>query len=188
VRDTCALDAQGVYQAKGFNFLLAKSADDFSSEEEGLIGLTRSIDREYDTLIDLLKKQGKIQSRVFAFYMSDIESSIQIGDWDPSYLRDPDIPINYVKLMDNTMFWDVPVSSVRIGYNNYYSNGVAKAWTFRKTVLCCLDTGTTAILVPVSFFTTFMASLLKDKSPYYDEESESYYASCDLKLYESVYI
>ncbi len=86
------------------------------------------------------------------------------------------------------MFWNVPVTSVRIGYRDKYSDGSVKAWKFRKQAEGCLDTGTTVVLVPMSFFETFMASLLKGKSAYYDDYSESYYAVCDLKLYESVFI
>ena len=90
--------------------------------------------------------------------------------------------------MDKTMFWNLPVSSVRIGLKDYYPGGLAKAWKFRKPIEGCLDTGTTVVLVPESFYETFIKSLFKCKNPYYDYESDAYYAECDINLYESVYI
>lgn len=49
---------------------------DFDDTEEGLIGFTRSNDREYDMLIDKLYQAGKISSKVFAVYMDNGDSSI----------------------------------------------------------------------------------------------------------------
>jgi hypothetical protein len=42
--------------------------------------------------------------------------------------------------------------------------------------------------VPSSFYEDFMRTLLKDKGGKYDEESDTYYGTCDLKKYESVFL
>jgi len=51
--------------------LLVKSQAGFGDDEEGLLGLTRMNDKEYDNLIDQMYKQKKISSRLFSFYMTD---------------------------------------------------------------------------------------------------------------------
>jgi hypothetical protein len=84
----------------------------FDETEEGLLGLTRSTDHEYDMLIDKLHKSGKISSKIFAVFMDYGSSSIQIGDYDLSYVKEPTVPIQYINLMDKTMFWNVPVKAI----------------------------------------------------------------------------
>jgi hypothetical protein len=69
VHDSCSLDSAGIYKEQSFNFLLTYESVDFDETEEGLLGLTRSNDREYDIIIDRLHKSGKISSKVFAVYM-----------------------------------------------------------------------------------------------------------------------
>lgn len=96
---------------------------DFDDTEEGLIGFTRSNDREYDMLIDKLYQAGKISTKVFAVYMDNGDSSILIGDYDPSYMREPTVPLQYVSLMDNSMFWNVPVKAVQFGFTEIGLDG-----------------------------------------------------------------
>lgn len=87
------------------------------------------------------------------------------------------------------MFWNVPIKAVQIGFTEMSAiDGSQAGWTFRRTLTGCLDSGTTQVLVPESFYEEFINILLKDKNGTYDEESDSYYGSCDLKKYESVYI
>lgn len=87
------MDSAGIYKEKSFNFLLTFDSENFDDTEEGLLGLTRSNDREYDIIIDQLHTSGKIPSKVFAVYMDYGSSSIQIGDYDLSLVREPTVPI-----------------------------------------------------------------------------------------------
>ena len=103
-------------------------------------------------------------------------------------MREPVEPIQYIKLMDNTMFWNVPVKAVQFGFTEIGLDGSQKGWRFRKELVGCLDTGTTQVLVPESFYEEFMTNLLNGKGGYYDEETESYYGTCDLRKYDSVYL
>ena len=84
----------------------------FDETEEGLLGLTRSTDHEYDMIIDKLHKSGKISSKIFAVFMDYGSSSIKIGDYDLSNVKEPTVPIQYINLMDKTMFWNVPVKAI----------------------------------------------------------------------------
>ncbi len=87
------MDSAGIYKEKSFNFLLTFDSENFDETEEGLLGLNRSNDREYDMIIDRLHKSGKISSKVFSVYMDYGSSSIQIGDYDLTLVREPTVPI-----------------------------------------------------------------------------------------------
>jgi Eukaryotic aspartyl protease len=130
--DTVAWDLYYSYKATSFNFLLGLQQNGFESED-GLIGLTRFNDNEYDMFIDKLYQQGRIDNRVFAFYMTDSSfvSKFHIGGYDTTYQKYPSEAIHYIPLIDNEMFWDVNVEGFRIGESDYDSNGSPMSWAFR---------------------------------------------------------
>lgn len=121
--------------------------------ESGLLGLTRYNDPDYRNFIDLAFQQGSISSRVFAIYLADSteQSTLQVGGYDPSYLMDPSVPINFVQLADSTIFWDIQIDAVRVGKNDFNATGGPAGWTFYSSI-GRLDTGTSIMYVPSSLY------------------------------------
>lgn len=157
--------------------------------EGGLVGMARYNDPEYVQLIDALYQQGKISSRVFAFYMADVAetSKLQLGDFDTSYFKDPSQTVEYIPLSDQTMFWDVNVDAFRIGLSDLDAYGYEVGWSFSDPSTACLDTGTSLMLVPDRVYPQLMKALLRGQWYYTDKEG-NYYGSCDLTKYESIYL
>lgn len=70
VEDTLSLDLAGTYKATNFNFLLGYNEKGFETQD-GLIGLSRTVDTSYDMFYQKLYSQGRVSSNVFSFYMAD---------------------------------------------------------------------------------------------------------------------
>jgi Eukaryotic aspartyl protease len=135
-----------------------------------------------------MQSQGKLTSKVFALYLADssVQSSLQIGDYDTAYLRDPTTPISFIPLVDKTIFWDVKVDAVRVGISNFASDMTPMGWTLSGSI-ACLDSGTSIAYIPRTLFPSFINSVMHGKR--YQVFDDLYYSqSCDLYEYESVFL
>jgi hypothetical protein len=155
---------------------------------DGLIGLTRSHKSTYPMIVPAMHRQGAISQNIFALYLTGVghQSSIQFGDYDPSYLKDPSTPLTWIRVKDPSMFWDVDVQAFRYGLSEEI-NGVPSAWTITGYSLACLDSGTSLMYMPYKLYQKFKA-ILKTQMKVTESKYGDLYGSCDLSKYESVYL
>jgi hypothetical protein len=129
--ETVRFTSTSSYGATNFNFLLGFEQEGFE-DYNGLLGLTRYVDTEYDMIVDQLYKQDKLSSRVFAFYMASnfYQSTLQLGGYDESYIRLYSGGLQYIPLADSEMFWDVQVDAVMVGTEEFSQDGKIMGWQF----------------------------------------------------------
>jgi hypothetical protein len=161
VKDSLSLTSTGSVEATDFNFLLGYSQKGFS-DMDGLIGMSRTYQTNYDMFWEQLYTQGQIPSSTFAFYMADStsdQSTLQVGGYDTSYLMNSD-EITYLPLLGSSLFYVVSVDAWQVGST---PGGVFKpsGYTMAYTSPAILDTGTTLMLVPTEFYHPIMSRIVE---------------------------
>ncbi|TNV79572.1 hypothetical protein FGO68_gene16302 [Halteria grandinella] len=184
--DTVAFDDDSIYSATTFNFLLGLEQKGFE-KDDGLIGLTRYNDNEYNIIVDQLYQQGKISSGIFSFYLAESaeQSTFQLGGYDSTYIKNS-ASLSYIPLSDSTMFWDVNVQAFRVGLDDFNAKGQPMGWAMQDVSTACLDTGTSLMYLPKRVFPKVIKALLKGLK--HLRSSGYYYGPCDTSLYQSIYI
>jgi len=156
VHDTVSLDSAGNNAVTNFNFLLGMTQKGFA-QQDGLIGLSRTVDKSYDMIYDQMYKQGLVSSNVFAFYMagSSQQSTIEIGSYDTSYFNDP-TQYATIPLIGTNLFYEVTVKGFQIG------TGASKVQysTSAASSTAILDTGTTLMMVPQNYYNTLIQGIV----------------------------
>lgn len=188
VHDTLSLTSTGSVEATNFNFLLGYSQKGFS-DMDGLIGMSRTYQTNYDMFWNQLYVQGQIPSSTFAFYMADSvseQSTLQIGGYDTSYLKSTS-DITYLPLLGSTLFYVVSVDAWQVGTT---AGGAFKpsGYTMSYMSPAILDTGTTLMLVPTEFYHPIMSRIVEG-TPAFKARGGYYIDYCDNSaLYPSLYL
>lgn len=61
-----------------------------------------------------------------------VSSMIELGGYNPSYLKSPSTPITFIQLnSNNTIFWSVDINAVRVGLVDFFDTGKPAGWTFK---------------------------------------------------------
>jgi hypothetical protein len=159
--DTVALTTTGSYEATSFNFLLATSQYKMGNLE-GLLGLSRTINTEYDMFYDQLYQQNQVSSNVFGIYMAESahQSTLEIGSYDLTYLASS-TEYATLPLLGSSLFYVVAVNAWQVG--STYRGGLKKnGYTMGYTSPAILDTGTTMMMIPKEFYQTILDLILED--------------------------
>ena len=53
---------------------------------------------------------------------------MEIGDYDPWYIRDRTQPMTSVPLADKSIYWNVNLTAARVGTNDTFQNGMLAGW------------------------------------------------------------
>lgn len=133
-------------------------------------------------IYDTLYKQGVTSSKVFAFYMAEdtYQSTLEIGGIDTTNLKNS-AHFAYLPFKDNSMFYNVRVSAFLIGSKSY----ALKA----KATTGCLDTGTSLMYVPKSYYSTLIGALIAGTTAVYSSSSGKYYDYCSRSIiYKSLWL
>lgn len=103
-------------EVTGFNFLVANIQSGFE-KRGGILGMTRTKDTSYNMLFKVLVEQGKTSSSVFALYLASTvyTSTMQLGGYDVSYLREPGKGLMWIPLCDDSLFWDIKIDAFLVG-------------------------------------------------------------------------
>lgn len=96
-----------------FKFYPIYEQTNLSSHEDGVLGIAplqtqKKRENEGPSFVDSLKKSGKIDRAIVALFVSRFESkqhSIQIGDFDPSYVEGGEETIEWFSLTVDNMGW-----------------------------------------------------------------------------------
>lgn len=119
-------------------------------------------------------------SKIFAFYMAEdtYQSTLEIGGYDASNLKNS-AQFAYLPLIDYSMFYNVRVSAFYIGSKSY----ALKA----KATTGCLDTGTSLMYVPKSYYSTLIRALVAGKDAIFS--NGRYYDYCSkVSTYSSLWL
>jgi len=179
--DTFSIGTSEGLTATGTSFVLADRMEDSSTDAyDGLVVRSiqgfafSSLSDGVPTLVDMLKQQGAISTRVFSFYLSmtdfnsnqaDTDSVCIIGEVDTSYASGD---LTYIPLYDETGFWSVQLNSISVGSSSIVS-AVSAAM---------LDTGTSLMSGPESDFTSILDALNDVGSCQVDGSSGSVTCEC----------
>lgn len=81
---------------------------------------------------------------------------MQLGGYDTTYLKTPELGIQYIPLVDDPTYWITEVSAVRVGLSGKLG------WTFSTPGYAMIASGTTFSYIPQKVFPTVMKALLKN--------------------------
>ena len=173
-----SFDLAGTYAASAFNFLLGTSTSGFE-DNDGLIGLSRPRGTNYNQIVDQLYKASKITNNIFAFYMTDhmLQSSLQIGDYDPAYLKTPADGLTQVPLVGSDLFWKVEVNAFRIGRTEKNAKGQQMGYKMPSTSLGYPDTGTSFLIMPDLIYDSVISLIIGDND--FDSYQTTYVVYCN---------
>lgn len=103
-------------EVTGFNLLLANIESGFETRG-GILGMTRSTDTSYNMLFNVLYEQGQTTSSAFALYLASTAytSTMQLGGYDVSYLKEPAKGMMWIPLCDQSLFWDIKIDAFKVG-------------------------------------------------------------------------
>jgi hypothetical protein len=147
----------GKLEAKNQSFLLVYEVRDFQNHEfDGVCGLGfRPLEGGGLSLLDNLKAQGKINQKVFSFFLhneiqshadeNSLKSELIIGGFDQRYV---DGKINYFKVTNNS-HWTIDLTKSFIG----------ERILNKEPQQAIIDSGTSLILMPKREFTDIMKYL-----------------------------
>lgn len=129
-------------------FILVNSNKDFDGMiADGILGLAfKKLSKDYKTVLDNMKEQGLITSKIFSVYFGDNlfglnqtnpNSAIIFGGYDlESYAQSSEII--YMSVFPETGYWTVLLSNIKVG------NVLIDYISF----LAIVDTGTSLIMAP----------------------------------------
>ena len=107
-----------------------------------------------------------ITSPVFAMFLTATtgQSTLQLGGYDISYLKDPARGLLTIPLSDKTLFWNINIDGFRIGSKSISSALDPNAYYLPGKSTATLDTGTSLMAVPKDIYDTISSKLLKGKN------------------------
>lgn len=88
-------------------------------------------------------------------------------------------------LTGSSKYWTVKVNAVRVGGSNYNSDNTPAGWRLTSSV-AYLETATSLLYVPKSFFPTLIVQILGGN--YYTVSEGFYWSTCDLSKYQMLFI
>ncbi|TNV80424.1 hypothetical protein FGO68_gene15878 [Halteria grandinella] len=186
--DTVSIDSSQTIKATDFSFLYGIIDGGFECFE-ALLGMMRT-DETYPQFQEQLQAQGKIDSKVFSLYLSDYgndTSSLQLGGYDTSYLRNPLKGITYVPLSFYFNFWAPKINAVRVGLSDYdYDGQTETAWSFTTPNFAVMDSGTTLIYTHNKVFPKLIKAIVKNAVVKKTKEGVYYTEQCDGKRFKPV--
>jgi len=118
--------------AKDFKFFAIYDDNGLSKHQDGVIGFAprqtqKKNENEGISFIDALKKQGKIDRAVFGLFVSrypDKPHSVQIGDWDSSFVDQGDHGLEWFSItVDNLGYkWQTDLTNAHFGSTKLFQH------------------------------------------------------------------
>jgi len=164
--DTISIGDSSSVSAENYAFLLANDEKDNDGyRPDGLVGFAfDSLGQGYPTLVSVLKNQGKIQNRQFAFFLNWLgkspSSNLMIDGYDlEKYSSETEF--TYVSLTStDPYFWEIMCDSVKFNGNE-----------LNLQIPAVIDTGSSFIYGPSEAVQAIQSELLSNHGCEYELES-----------------
>ncbi|CAG9315465.1 CTSD_3 [Blepharisma stoltei] len=164
--ETISIGDSSSVSAENYAFLLANDEKDNDGyRPDGLAGFAfDSLGQGYPSLVSVLKNQGKIQNRQFAFFLNWLgqspKSNLMIDGYDlEKYSNDTEF--TYVNLTStDPFFWEILCDSVKFNENE-----------LNLQIPVVIDTGTSFIYGPSRAVQAIQSELLSNHECEYELES-----------------
>lgn len=119
--------------------------------------------------------------------MAEAESTMQIGGYDETYLKDPSQWLLYLSSSQYSPFWEINIDGFKVGKGSSFGIGQPNGYYLDYYSSAVLDTATNFIYAPIELYHSLMEILLEETDESFYQYGY-YWVPCQTEGLESLFL